>query len=65
MKFYALKHGTIKNGIVDEDRPSLIKIKNLHETGQLISYRPDNHRFRLDVLRPGAWDHQKRNCRQR
>ena len=56
-KFYALKHGTIKNAIVDKDRPSLIKIKNLHETGQIMSYRPDNHRFRLELLRPETWEY--------
>ena len=42
LKFYALKHGTIENAIVDKDRPSLTKIKNLHEIGRIISYRPDN-----------------------
>ena len=41
-KFYALKHGAIKNAIVDKDRPSLTKITNLHETGQIISYRSEN-----------------------
>ena len=51
-KFYALKQGTIKNVIVDKDKPSSIKIKNLHETGQIVSYRPDNHRFRLEMLCP-------------
>ena len=55
--FYALKHGTIKNAIVDKDRPSLTKIKNLHETGQIVSYRPENHRFRLEILRPETWDY--------
>ena len=53
---YALKHGTIKNAIVDKDRPNLIKIKNLHETGQIISYRPENHRFRLEILHSETWD---------
>ena len=38
-KFHALKHGAIKKAIVDKDRPSLIKIKNLHETSKIISYR--------------------------
>ena len=56
-KFYFLKHGNIKNAIVDKDRPSLTKIKNLHETGQIVSYRPENHRFRLEILRPETWDH--------
>ena len=56
-KNYALKHGTITNDIVDKDRPSLTKIKNLHETDQIVSYRPDNHRFRLETLRPETWDH--------
>ena len=32
----------------DKDRPSLDKIKKLHETDQIVSYRPENHRFRLD-----------------
>ena len=41
--------------IVDKDRASLTKIKNLHETGQIISYRPENHRFRLEILRPETW----------
>ena len=54
---YAINHGAIKNAIVDKDRPSLTKIKNLHETGQIISYRPENHRFRLEILRPETWDH--------
>ena len=27
---------------VDKDKASLTKIKNLHETGQIISYRPEN-----------------------
>ena len=56
-KFYALKHGTIKNAIVDKDTPSLTKIKNLHETGQNVSYRPENHRFRLEIVRPETSDH--------
>ena len=30
-KFYALKHGTVKNAIVDKDGPSLTKFKNPHE----------------------------------
>ena len=55
--FYALKHGTIKNATVDKDRPSLTKIKNLHETGQIVSYRPENHRFRLELLRLETWAH--------
>ena len=54
---YALKQGTIRNAIVDEDRPSLTKVKNLHETGQIISYRLENHRFRLEILGPETWDH--------
>ena len=29
--------------------------QNLHETGQIISYRPENHRFRLECLRPETW----------
>ena len=37
----------LKNAIVYKDRPSSTKIKNLHETGQIVSYRPENHRFRL------------------
>ena len=40
---------------VDEDKASLTKIKNLHETGQNVSYRPENHRFRLAILRPETW----------
>ena len=40
--FYAWKHGTIRNAIVDKDKQSLTKIKNLHETGQIESYRPEN-----------------------
>ena len=54
-KFYARKHGTIKNAIVDKDRLSLDKVENLHETGQIVSYRPENHRFRLDFLRLEPW----------
>ena len=40
--FHALKHGSIKNEIVDKDKASLTKIKKLHETGQIISYRLEN-----------------------
>ena len=36
-KFYALKHRTIKNAIVDKDRLSLDKVENLHDTGQIVS----------------------------
>ena len=54
-KFYALKHGTIKNAIVDEDKLSLDKVENLHETSQIVSYRPENHRFLLEILRPESW----------
>ena len=54
-KFYALKHRTIKNGIVDKDRLSLDKVEHLHETVQIISYRPENHCFRLEILRPETW----------
>ena len=42
---------------VDKDRASLTKVKNLHETGQIISYRLENHRFRLEILRPETWYH--------
>ena len=56
-KFHALKHGTIKGKIVDKDRLSLDKVENLHETGQIVSYRPENHRFRLEILRPETWDY--------
>ena len=42
LEFYALKHGTIKDAIVDKDRLSLDKVENLHETGQIVSYRPEN-----------------------
>ena len=54
-KIYALKHGTIKNAIADKDRPSLTRIKHLHETGQIVSYKPDSHRFRLVCLRAESW----------
>ena len=54
-KFYALKHWNINNTIVDKDRPGLNKIKNLHETSQIVSYRPDDHRFLLEILRPESW----------
>ena len=50
LNFYALKPGTIKNAIVDKDRLSLDEVENLHERGQIVSYRVDNHRFRLDLL---------------
>ena len=40
---------------VDKDRASLTKVKNIHETGQIISYRPEKHRFRLENLRPETW----------
>ena len=56
-KLYGLKHGPIKNVIADIDRPSLTKIKNLHGTNQIVSYRADNHHFRLEILRPATWDH--------
>ena len=36
---------------VDKDRASLTKVKNLHETGQIISYRLENLRLRLELLR--------------
>ena len=48
MEFYALKHGIIKIATVDKDRPCVIKIKNLYKTGQSVSYRIENHRFRLE-----------------
>ena len=54
---YALKHGNIKIAIVDKDRLRLDKVEHLHETGQVVSYRPENHRFRLEILRPETWDH--------
>ena len=54
-KFYALKHGTIKNAIEDKDKLSLDEIENLYETGQIVSYRAENHRFRLYFLRPETW----------
>ena len=56
-KFYSLKHGTIKIAIADKDRLRLDEVENLHETGQIVSYRPENHRIRLEILRPEAWDH--------
>ena len=34
----------------DTDRASLIKVKILHETGQIISYRLGKHRFRTESL---------------
>ena len=55
LKFYALKHGAIKIAIVDKDRLSLDKVENLHEPGQIVSYRPENHCFRLESLRPDSW----------
>ena len=54
---YALKHGTIKNATVDKDRLSLDKVENLHETGQIVSYRLENHRIRLDLVCPESWYH--------
>lgn len=53
--FSALKHGTIKNASVDKDRPGITKIENLHETGQILSYRLENQRDRLDLLRLETW----------
>ena len=41
-KFSVLKHGTIRKAIVDKDRPSFTKIGNLHETSQIVSYRPES-----------------------
>ena len=55
----------MKNKIEEGDKLSLDEIKNLYETGQIVSYRPDNHRFRRIFLRPEASDHSKRSCRQR
>ena len=49
--------GPLKNAIEDKDKLRLDKFKNLHETSQIVSYRPDNHRFRLEILRPETWDH--------
>ena len=53
--------GPFKTAIVDKDGLSLDQVENLveylHETGQIVSYRPENHRFRLDFLRPETWDH--------
>ena len=57
LNFYPLKHGTIKNAIVDKDRLSLDKVENLYETSQIMSYRPENHRFRLEILRTETWCH--------
>ena len=37
--------------------PSLDQVENLHETVQIVSYRPENHRFRIKILRPETWDH--------
>ena len=54
-KFNALKHGTIKNAIADKDRLSLDEVENLHETGQIVSYSPENHCFRLEILRLESW----------
>ena len=42
---------------VKKDRLRLDEIENLHEAGQIVSYRPENHCFRLDFLRPETWDH--------
>ena len=58
-KFHVLKHETIKIAIIDKERLSLDELKNLHETGQIVSYRPENHRFRLDLLRAESWYRKK------
>ena len=50
-----MKHGTIQTATVDKDRLSLDEVENLHETGQTVSYRPANHRFRLGFLHPESW----------
>ena len=57
LKCYALRHGTRNNIIENKDRLSLDKLENLHETetGRIVSYRPDNHRFRLETLRADSW----------
>ena len=39
------------------DRPSLDQVKNLHEMGQVVSYKTEKHRIRLDFLRPETWYH--------
>ena len=49
---------------VDKDRASLTKVKNLHETDEIISYRPENHCFRFEILRPEPWYSQKRDLNQ-
>ena len=58
-KVYARKHGTIKIAIVDKDRISLDKVENLQETGQIVSHRPGNHRFRHEKLRAESWYREK------
>ena len=47
---------TIKNATVDKDRLSLDEVENLHETDEIVSYRPEKDRFRLEILRPETWD---------
>ena len=50
--FYALKYGTIHNTSVDKDRLSVDEVEQLDETGQIVSYRHENHCFRFEILRP-------------
>ena len=40
--------GPLNNAIVDKDRLSFDEVEHLHGTSQIVSYRPDNHRIRLD-----------------
>ena len=49
--------GLLKHASADKDTLSLDKVENLHETSQIASYRPENHRFRFEMLRPETWDY--------
>ena len=39
-KIYALKHGTIKNAIANNNISSLYQVINLREANQIVSYKP-------------------------
>ena len=45
MIFCAPKHGSIEKEIVDKDKASLTKIKNIHETSKIISYSGIDSQF--------------------
>ena len=53
--FHALKHGSIEKAIMDKDRLRSDEVESLQETRQIVRYRPENQRCRLEILRPESW----------